>query len=129
MVLGYLRNDSNDGSAVRQSALNGEELGAMGMRDVIIRGTMQSPFPGMDPYLERHWSDVHARLIYLACNEINRQLGGDLRARMGERVVVEQDFDPIRSIYPDVRVFEHGVGQRAVAAAARDVALAEPLVI
>jgi hypothetical protein len=91
--------------------------------------TMRSPFPGMDPFLESHWSDVHARLIYLACNAINRQLGGDLRARMGERVVVEQDFDPLRSIYPDVRVFEHGVGPRALAAAAGDVAVAEPLVI
>ncbi|MGO9470092.1 MAG: DUF4058 family protein, partial [Isosphaeraceae bacterium] len=20
---------------------------------------MKSPFPGMDPYLERHWGDVH----------------------------------------------------------------------
>jgi hypothetical protein len=83
----------------------------------------------MDPYLESHWSDVHTRLIYLACNEINRQLGGDLRARMGERVVVEQDFDPLRSIYPDVRVFEHGLGKRALAPAAGDVAVAEPLVI
>jgi hypothetical protein len=23
---------------------------------------MQSPFPGMDSYLEQHWGDVHARL-------------------------------------------------------------------
>ena len=24
---------------------------------------MPSPFPGMDPYLEAHWGDVHTRLI------------------------------------------------------------------
>jgi hypothetical protein len=24
---------------------------------------MNSPFPGMDPYLEPHWLDVHARLV------------------------------------------------------------------
>jgi hypothetical protein len=23
---------------------------------------MKSPFPGMDPYLEPHWLDIHARL-------------------------------------------------------------------
>jgi hypothetical protein len=90
---------------------------------------MKSPFPGMDPYLERHWGDVHPRLIYLACNEVNRQLGRDLRARMGERLVVEQNFDPVRSIHPDVRVFEHGVGDRAVSPVNPGVALAEPLVI
>ena len=27
---------------------------------------MPSPFPGMDPYLEAHWRDVHASLIIYA---------------------------------------------------------------
>ncbi len=27
---------------------------------------MPSPFPGMDPYLEAHWRDVHAGLIIYA---------------------------------------------------------------
>ena len=31
---------------------------------------MPSPFPGMDPFLEAHWGDVHARLIVNACNQI-----------------------------------------------------------
>jgi hypothetical protein len=26
---------------------------------------MPNPFPGMDPYLEAHWSDVHARLVII----------------------------------------------------------------
>lgn len=84
----------------------------------------------MDPYLERHWLDVHPRLIHNGCNALNKQLGSDLRARIGERLVVEHDLDPIRSIYPDVRVFAHerGVGDRALAATA-GVAVAEPLVI
>ena len=84
----------------------------------------------MDPYLERHWLDVHPRLIHNGCNALNRQLGPDLRARMGERVVVEHDLDPIRSIYPDVRVFAHeqGVGDRPLNSSA-GVAVAEPLVI
>jgi hypothetical protein len=93
---------------------------------------MPSPFPGMDPYLERHWGDVHPRLIHDGCNAINRQLGKDLRARMGERLVVERDFDPIRSIYPDVRVFAHDrarQGKKIAAVVTATVAVAEPLVI
>jgi len=29
---------------------------------------MASPFPGMDPYLEQFWRDVHARLIIYAAD-------------------------------------------------------------
>lgn len=32
----------------------------------MISGEMKSPLPGMDPYLEMHWLDVHSSLIYLA---------------------------------------------------------------
>ena len=35
---------------------------------------MKSPFPGMDPYLERHWRDVHAELISLARTALNKEL-------------------------------------------------------
>lgn len=89
---------------------------------------MQSAFPGMDPYLEAHWLDVHPRLVNSAANALQSRLIGPLRARIGERLVIEQDADPVRSVYPGVRIFEHGTGQ-AVAAAAQGVALAEPLVI
>jgi len=27
---------------------------------------MKSPFPGMDPYLEEHWTDVHSTLVVYA---------------------------------------------------------------
>lgn len=90
---------------------------------------MKSPFPGMDPYLERHWLDVHSRLVVNAANDLQRQLGGPLRARIGERLVVEEESDPIRSIYPDVRVFEQGSGNEPFAPTASAVAVAEPLVV
>ena len=50
---------------------------------------MPSPFPGMDPYLEQFWGDVHHTLITYACGAIQRQLPSDLVARMDERVFVE----------------------------------------
>jgi len=89
---------------------------------------MRSPFPGMDPYLERHWRDVHASLVLGARNSIQPQLGSDLRARVDERLVGESALDARRAIHPDVRVFERGVPGRPVEPAA-GVALAEPLVV
>ncbi len=41
---------------------------------------MASPFPGMDPYLEAHWRDVHARLIIYASDALQVLLPGSLRA-------------------------------------------------
>ncbi len=50
---------------------------------------MRSPFPGMDPYLERHWGGVHNTLIAYAQAMLNERLPRDLRARTQERIVVE----------------------------------------
>lgn len=67
----------------------------------------KNPFPGMNPYLERHWGDVHARLVLYASNQLNRQIRGPLRARVEERLVVELvERDESRPIYPDVKVYE-----------------------
>ena len=43
---------------------------------------MKSPFPGMDPYLESYWGDVHTRLMVYASNQINAQLPDELQARV-----------------------------------------------
>jgi hypothetical protein len=60
----------------------------------------------MDPYLERHWLDVHQALVTYARDALQPQLPGDLRARMQERVYVESE-DSIREVfYPDVRIVE-----------------------
>lgn len=42
---------------------------------------MKSPFLGMDPYLERHWEDVHVRLIGYIRDSLQFQLPADLVAR------------------------------------------------
>lgn len=68
---------------------------------------MPSPFPGMDPYLEMHWRDVHHRLVTYASDELQPRLPRDLRARVEERVYLESEGgEPQRSRYPDVRVVE-----------------------
>ena len=61
----------------------------------------------MDPYLEQHWRDVHARLIIYICDHLQEQLGGGkLRARVEERLVVEANDTAVHAINPDARVFE-----------------------
>ncbi len=69
---------------------------------------MRSPFPGMDPYLEQFWGDVHHRLITYLSDAIQKQLPGDLRARVDERVYVEPEDGNGRRIVPDVRIVELG---------------------
>ena len=67
---------------------------------------MKSPFPGMDPYLERHWGDVHQSAITYIRDWLQPRLPGDLRARTQERVFIDVP-DPLRGdYYPDVRVVE-----------------------
>lgn len=67
---------------------------------------MKSPFPGMDPYLERHWGDVHATLMVYLRDQINQQLPKDLQARVEETVSVEASDGDSRWVYPDVLVVE-----------------------
>ena len=72
----------------------------------IIRPRMKSPFPGMDPYLESHWLDVHSSLVTSARDALNEQLPDDLVASVEERIAVESEGGTDRLISPDVRVFE-----------------------
>lgn len=90
---------------------------------------MASPFPGMDPYLEQHWGDVHHRFITYACDQLQSRLPRDLRARVVERVFVESEQGVERSIYPDVRVVERGKEKAPFPAAESALAVAEPLVL
>jgi hypothetical protein len=90
---------------------------------------MKSPFPGMDPYLEAHWRDVHARLILYACDQLETQLPANLIARVEERVVVEPEDGDGRDIYPDVRVVEHERPEEGFSNLQVGVAISEPVVV
>lgn len=45
---------------------------------------MKSPFPGMDPYLESRWGDVHVSLLTYISDRIQGQLASDLVARIAD---------------------------------------------
>ena len=64
---------------------------------------MPSPFPGMDPYLEKpaYWRDLHQSLIYCVRAQLNAALPEGYAASAEERCYIVR---PARSIYPDVSV-------------------------
>lgn len=96
---------------------------------------MKSPFPGMDPYLEQHWPDVHAKLVTYAADMLNEQLPEQLVARTEERIAVEFDEGEPDRVTPDVRVLQaverdvvaRSVGGVTITAPIRLVAMIEPL--
>ena len=51
---------------------------------------MRSPFPGMDPYLELRWENVHGSIHAFAAEKIQQRLPPDLRARPNQRVFLEE---------------------------------------
>lgn len=89
---------------------------------------MASPFPGMDPYLEQHWGDVHARLVLYGCDQLQQRLPPGLRARVEERVFVEASNGKDRQVVPDIHIFGRGKGRRP-AAKSVGLATAEPLLV
>ena len=107
-----------------------------------MKNQFKSPFPGMDPYLELHWPDVHHRLCTYACDAIQPQVLPHMRARLEERLIVEDpnyidDDIEVRTIFPDVKVTEkfpsarrstaRALGVRS--AAESTVAMLEPEII
>ena len=96
-----------------------------------------SPFPGMDPYLEEYWKDIHHAMITYIRDSLQGNLPNELKARLEERATVEVFDEPVRSIYPDVKIVERLETKRpreqesggvAVLIEA-DVEVAEPLLI
>ncbi len=79
----------------------------------------------MDPYLERHWLDVHARLVMYAADSLNESLPQSLVARTEERVAVGIDDDLLMDpVYrPDVIMSERGAAERSAAAVAYEAPL------
>jgi hypothetical protein len=84
----------------------------------------------MDPYLEAHWRDVHARLIIYASDALQAVLPGSLRARVEERVLLETPLGfGDHPLYPDVRVVEYTFRRDSEARPEKGTAVTEPLLI
>ena len=91
---------------------------------------MASPFPGMDPYLEAHWRDIHARLIIYACDALQSVLPRALRARVEESVLLETPTGPgDHPLLPDVRVVEYTSKRGLETQPEAGTAVATPLLV
>jgi len=103
----------------------------------------QNPFPGMNPWLESHWGDIHTRLTTYASDQIQPQLPAGLRARVEEYVGVDVDDEnenggrfasPSQSdsnirFSPAVRVIEHLRPEVDRGGTAVAIAVAEPVLV
>lgn len=91
----------------------------------------KSPFPGMDPYLEAKWPEVHTRLIVYATNAINPQLPRDLQASIEENLSVRSDDAVVKGIRPDINIVDDFSGSGSTATAVMEqVAIAsKPIAI
>lgn len=92
---------------------------------------MQNPFPGMDPWLELYWRDVHARLIIYIADHLQHQLPEPLVARAEEDVSVDIEDVVSPRIRPDVRVAEAGRASRSggIATMSSPMDVATPLLV
>jgi len=87
----------------------------------------ESPFPGMDPWLEQFWGDVHHRLVNYACDQLEEYLPTGLVAHLEERVYVEIEEEGRQPRIPDVVVVQQGSQGGPALKAPSGVAVAEPL--
>ena len=90
---------------------------------------MKSPFPGMDPYLEKYWHEVHQSLVIYTRDLLQSQLPLPLRARIEQRVLLEEESDNWRAVYPDVHVVEFPQPSSPAAAVETAVAIEEEPVL
>lgn len=81
---------------------------------------MKSPFPGMDPFMERRWKHMHTALTTYISDQLQPLLPQELLVQTNERVLLElrapetDETTPWGSAYPDVGVVE-GTGGTATA--------------
>jgi hypothetical protein len=92
----------------------------------------RSPLPGMDPWLERHWGDMHHSMIQYARDLIEAQLPSGFFAAVEETVYVFDRAEPPARVRPDVAVFDVDAARArgaspAASGGAAAAAVAEPV--
>lgn len=96
---------------------------------------MKNPFPGMNPYLELDWRDVHTRLVVYICDAVQAALPTGLRAKVEEDITIDTGDGELKHLRPDVyvrgerdaQVSRPTVTRAATATEPRIVTLDQPL--
>ena len=75
-----------------------------------MSASRQNPFPGVNPYLEQQWPDVHLKLINYISDALSGELPDDLMARTEQAIAVkEEEEEPEKkgkSFRPDTAIRE-----------------------
>lgn len=89
---------------------------------------MPSPFPGMDPYLEKRnlWPDFHATLITYIREHLQPQIRPKYNARIEERIYL---ISPPQDYYPDVSVIRRPQQEQPAATSGAAAVADEPHLI
>jgi Protein of unknown function (DUF4058) len=84
---------------------------------------IQSPFPGMDPYLEAPsiWPDVHTRLMNIVGEQLTPLLVPKYLAELETQVVIDRVDDDPQIVLPDVSVTSPDVTAGTLSAVAVSV--------
>ena len=91
---------------------------------------MPSPFPGMDPYLESRWGDVHTSLCVGIRTALQSRLPEGLRARAEEQVILESLDGVVQDRFEaDAHVVEVLHSRPATGSVSNQSAVAKPIVI
>ena len=97
-----------------------------------------NPFPGMNPFLELQWSDVHTVAYFLHLDALSDELPEDLRSLVEEHLAITGTSDKtIASTWPVVERWKEGLpplwqpdaasGQAPIVAAEPEVMIVEPI--
>jgi hypothetical protein len=84
---------------------------------------MNSPFPGMNPYLENpvFWSEVHHRLIAIIADEIEPNIPPQYRVAIEQRTYLSDEEDSLLVGIPDVTIFSQQSNQKEHSSTATQV--------
>ena len=67
---------------------------------------MKNPFPGMNPWLELDWTEVHSGLGIYSRDQLRGRMPPGLRVRVERSLTVSDDGGGARTYRPDVHVSE-----------------------
>ena len=103
-----------------------------GKAERLIEVERKNPFPGMNPWMQLVWSDVHTRLIGHIAEALGDELPADLVARAEERVVLNEPDEGERIAKADVAILERETwrqGRRPVWTPVDDPGLADRIAL
>ncbi|MBD2210283.1 DUF4058 family protein [Nostoc linckia FACHB-104] len=92
---------------------------------------MNSPFPGMNPYLENpvFWAEVHHRLITALADTIEENIPPQYRVAIEQRTYLSDDSDSVLVGIPDVSIFSQQTSQQQYSSTVTQTATSEGITV